>query len=82
MTVGDKIKAARKEAGMTQAELAKLLGIAGPTLAQWETNVRNPKLRTLAQLAAGLNCSIFYLMDDEDIQAIMDGLRIMFESRR
>ena len=36
MTTGERIRQARKSAGMTQAELAHKLGISAAGIAQWE----------------------------------------------
>ncbi len=58
MTIGERIKAARKKAGLTQAELANKLGIAYQGVAQWENNLRNPKYETLQRLAAALSISV------------------------
>jgi len=54
MTTGQLIKAARKKAGLTQKELGKKLGIAYQTLAQWENDLRKPKIETLERIAAAL----------------------------
>lgn len=37
--------------GMTQAELAHKLGISAAGIAQWENDLRNPKIETLRKLA-------------------------------
>lgn len=55
MTTGQRIKEARKAAGMTQKDLAEKLGLAYQTLAQWENNLRNPKFETLEKIATALN---------------------------
>ena len=39
MTTGEKIKEARKKAGMTQAELGTLLGVSGSMIGQWENDL-------------------------------------------
>lgn len=64
MTTGEMIKAARKKAGMTQAQLAEKLGIAYQTVAQWENDLRNPKLNTLQRIAAALTVPVTELIDD------------------
>ncbi len=55
VTIGDRIKAARKEAGMTQKELGAALGISFQAVAQWENNLRNPKVETVLKIAKVLN---------------------------
>ena len=55
MTTGERIKAARKRAGMTQAELSSKLGIPFQSISQWERNIRKPKQETIAKIADALN---------------------------
>lgn len=66
MTTGQRIKAARKNAGLTQKELGQRLGVAYQTLAQWENDLRNPKPDTLQRIAAALDVSIYMLLDDDE----------------
>lgn len=42
MTMGERIKALRKEYGMTQLALANALGITKGTVSTWENNSRTP----------------------------------------
>ena len=65
MTIGEKIKKLRKEAGMTQAELADKLGLKDSVIAKYE-NGRIPDLKrtTIAGLAKVFNVSPMYFMDD------------------
>lgn len=64
MTKGERIKAARKRAGMTQAELAEKMGISFQSVAQWENDLRNPKQETIKKIALALNAPISELMDE------------------
>lgn len=64
MTTGQLIKAARKKAGMTQKELGAKLGVAYQTLAQWENDLRNPKLDTLQRIASALGVPVQDLISD------------------
>ncbi len=54
VTTGQRIKAARKKAGMTQKELGEKLGLSFQSIAQWENDLRNPKYDTLQRIAAAL----------------------------
>lgn len=54
MTTGQNIKAARKKAGLTQKELAQKLGLSFQSIAQWENDLRNPKLDTIKRIADAL----------------------------
>ncbi|MDY3014506.1 MAG: helix-turn-helix transcriptional regulator [Evtepia sp.] len=62
MTTGERIKKARKDAGVTQKELGARLGISPQTLAQWENNLRNPKIETLQKISAALKVPVEYLI--------------------
>ena len=64
MTTGELIKAARKKAGMTQAQLAEKLGISYVGVSQWENDLRNPKLDTLQRIAAALGVPVQDLISD------------------
>lgn len=55
MTTGQRIKDARKKAGMTQKELGLKLGVTYQTIAQWENDLRNPKKETIRRIAAALS---------------------------
>lgn len=64
MTTGQLIKAARRKAGMTQEELGKKIGVSGSSMAQWENDLRNPKLDTLQRIAAALGVPVQDLISD------------------
>lgn len=71
MTTGEKIRAARKMAGMTQKALAHELKLSYQGIAQWENDLRNPKQETLQKLAAALGVPVVDLMDDDIISRIL-----------
>ncbi len=54
MTVGEKIKAKRKELGLTQTELGEKLGVQKNAVSKWETgrvdDIPGSKLRSMAAL--------------------------------
>lgn len=54
-TVGSRIKAARKAAGMTQADLGEKMGIKYQNITGWETGKRNPTIKSICRLATLLN---------------------------
>lgn len=67
MTTGEKIKAARKAAGLTQKQLGERLGLSFQAIAQWENDLRNPKYETLQRIATALDVSMTYFMDENEI---------------
>lgn len=65
MTFGEKIKTLRKSKGMSQSELAALVGVSDRTLRSWEGQGRFPKQNNLYQkLADALQCDVAYLMSE------------------
>lgn len=54
MTVGERIRAARRAKGMTQKELAEKMGTSYVVISQWENGKRNPKFSTLREIAKAL----------------------------
>lgn len=59
MTLGKTIQSLRKNAGMTQVELGKMIGVSGAMIGQWENDLRKPKLDTVVRIADALDMSIF-----------------------
>lgn len=66
MTIGEKIKQARKKSGLTQKELGEKLGVSAAMIAQYENNKRNPKWKTLKKIADALNMPVIDLSVDWD----------------
>jgi len=50
MTMGEIIRTARKQVGLTQAQLGELLGVSGAMIGQWENDLRNPKGETIQRI--------------------------------
>lgn len=60
--IGLRLKTVRKEAGLTQQQLAKRLGIPYQSIGQWERGIRNPKIETLQAIANAIGVSLDYLL--------------------
>ncbi len=89
-TFGDRVAAAREHADMTQAMLAKRLGVRVATLRSWENDLSEPRANRLSMLAGLLNVSMMWLINGEgegidapDTAASTDGdlKKIMAEMR-
>ena len=50
------IKEKRQQLGLKQKELAEMLNVTAPTLANWETGVAEPRAKDLPGIAKALNC--------------------------
>ncbi len=62
-TIGERIRLARKRAGLNQAALAERLGVTQPAVANWESGVHDPRRVVLAKLADALGTSLDWLAD-------------------
>lgn len=65
MTTGERIRNARKKAGLTQRELAEKLKISEQGISQWETGARNPKLGTIKEIADALDVPFKLLLSED-----------------
>lgn len=75
MSVGGRIKEARKKAGLKQSELAEKLGVAVITIGQYERNQRQPRLEQLQRIAAALGVSFFDLLSKEERAIYESGVK-------
>lgn len=66
VTLGKKIRARRKELGMTQEELAEKLGVGHQALSRIENGVMAPKMDRLPLLAKSLKCKVPDLFQTDD----------------
>ncbi|MGN0539043.1 MAG: helix-turn-helix domain-containing protein [Candidatus Fimenecus sp.] len=64
MTLGKKLKSARKQAGLSQEQLSEKLSVSRSAVAKWETDNGIPDVDNLKILSKLLNVSIDYLLDD------------------
>lgn len=58
---GARLRAARRNLGWTQQDLADRMCVARTTIQSWETGARHMDLYTVCELAKTLNVSIEYL---------------------
>lgn len=61
MTLGEKLKKARKDAGMTRADLSRLAGISANTIANYENAGAEPSFFNICCLSRALHLSLDYL---------------------
>lgn len=62
-SIGDRIRHARKSAGLNQAALAARVGVTQPAVANWESGVHDPRRMMLAKLADALSTSLEWLAE-------------------
>lgn len=68
MTLGQKIKDARKSAGLTQAEFAALISndeykIGNTTVSNWEKDINKPDIEIISVICYKLNISASYFIE-------------------
>lgn len=70
--IGSFLKALRKEKGVTQEQLAEILGVSGRTVSRWETGSNLPDLSVLVEIADYYDVEIRELLDGERKNKTMD----------
>lgn len=59
------IKAARINAGLTQKELAKIIGVSNLTISSWETGKTEPTVSQLKKIAEVTDINIINLVTEK-----------------
>lgn len=65
MTLGEKIQAARKQAGLTQEQLAQRLCVSRAAVAKWESGAGTPDILNLKALAFLFDTPMENLLNDD-----------------
>lgn len=66
MTLGDRIKACRQRAGMSQEKVAELVGVSRQAVTKWEVNQSSPNTENLFKLAEIFGTTVDLLLTSED----------------
>ena len=61
----DEFKRLRKEKGITQGELAKILGVSRSTIGNYEQGIREPDFEMLEKISDYFNVSMSTLLDNQ-----------------
>ena len=64
-SVGEKIKAAREAAGMTQEQLGKRLGVTGVAVMRYEKGQRQPSINQRLLMADIFKTSLLYFIEQD-----------------
>ena len=65
-----RLKKLRSDFNVTQADLAKKLGVSNQTLLNWENGIYEPKIAELIKLADIFGVSIDYLVERKSINEV------------
>jgi transcriptional regulator with XRE-family HTH domain len=64
-TIGERLRSAREQAGLSQGQVARLLHLHRPTISEIEANRRRITLEELPQFAKAYGVSVAWLMGAE-----------------
>lgn len=70
MELKERIQNLRKEKGLSQDELAGLLGIARQSVSKWESGISQPDLNNIVRLSEIFEVSTDYLLKGEEPEAV------------
>ena len=66
MTFGEKLKEARKEAGLSQEQFAEKISVSRSAIAKWKSDKGMPDVNNLKAMAQLLDISLDYLLDEDE----------------
>ena len=79
MEFSERLKDLRKQAGLTQVDVAEKLGISQPAYASWERGVKQPSQENLVKIAQSLMVSVDYLVGCWEEKADeLDNIELLF----
>ncbi|MCY7010248.1 helix-turn-helix domain-containing protein [Streptococcus vestibularis] len=79
MEFSERLKELRKQAHLTQVELASKLGIVQSSYADWERGKKKPTQDNLVKIAQILNVSVDYLVgNSEEKNDELDNIELLF----
>lgn len=79
MEFSERLKDLRKQAGLTQVDVAEKLGISQPAYASWERGVKKPTQENLVKIAQILSVSVDYLVGNSEEKADeLDNIELLF----
>jgi len=64
--IGTRIRAARRNRGLTQDQLAERVGVSRSAVAQWETGRTGQVTGNLSRIAEVLDVNVEYMMSGDD----------------
>ena len=74
MSFGSRLLQARKAKGMSQEDLAKMLGTKGPAIGRYERDEMKPSIEVAAKMAQFLDVSLDWMVGHTDLE--LDGKMI------
>ena len=79
MEFSERLKTLRKQAQLTQVDVAEKLEISQPAYASWERGIKKPTQENLVKIAHILNVSVDYLVGNSDYtEDKLDNIELLF----
>ena len=79
MEFSERLKKLRKQAQLTQVDVAERLGISQPAYASWEHGVKKPTQENLVKIAQILDVTVDYLVgNSEEKSDELDNIELLF----
>lgn len=78
MVFAERLKELRKEAHLTQVELAKRLGIGQSSYADWERGKKNPTKENLIKISQFFDVPLDFLVGNSDKKDELDNIELLF----
>ncbi len=74
MTLGERIRSARINSGLTQKQVADACGMADSAIRKYESGKITPKLETLRRISTAINADIVYLISGQTTEEVQQGI--------
>lgn len=71
-TMGQRIRALRREKNLTQGDLAKVVGVSAPNVTAWEKDAYVPKADPLSKMASYFGVSTSYIINGDETGPKLD----------
>lgn len=77
-----RLKELREARGLSQADLAEIIGVGVSTVGMWESTRRMPGAKSLDRLITFFNCPLDYLLGKSDERAFVGKSEFLTEEER
>jgi len=81
MKFSERLKKLRKDAGLTQVDMAEKLGISQPAYASWERGIKKPTQENLVKLSKIFYVSVDYLLgntENKQTSDVLEDIELLF----
>lgn len=81
MEFSERLKKLRKDAGLTQVDVAEKLGVSQPAYASWERGIKKPTQENLVKLSKILYVSVDYLLgntENKQTSDVLEDIELLF----